>query len=1770
MLTKINRSKFSIIFGILLIFSESKLFAETTREDKSEISPSIQNSQWMNPDYNYVKITTDSDAPASIPIDNILKIMPVWKGKESKFFHIYHNNSEVYYYLNDYDGFIDNSDTLYFLGTRAFADTTFFYNFTNEEPFFLTHFTESEGLHYALINNNNNVPFSISDIFLDLHIEKDIVRSYGKQLYDSYNSDNEGWYWKEILPIESQTNLNTFTTYLNIESIGNDPIELKIHFRSVVDTILLGTGSNKYPEYKLVLFINNDSVDVKEFTRLKTDSFVVRYSPEKLINGINTFAIKTYEVHKYRPGVVSIDFITCKYHSKPKINKWINSFTLSKIAQPSRIQVEGFENPNVISIDSSNKTIQFPESSESDFKINVSIKKDKPYFGVYWNDTSYYNFNSGMHLIIISSKTKKMHSYIFQSYYEQPFYKMIQDAAEDDLIVLGYNHPNIVQKEFLYALDGLGYDKVKNMKSGENWVFVFSKKQVFFEELISDNVFSFELPINLQIYKNFKSQLFVEASEKHTIFVASKDNFSKTKYYKVAKPYLKDENNSAEVLVIYHEEFKDIAEEYVKLRKSTHNLKLTTVEVNDIYNEFNFGKKSSYPIKEFIKFVYDNWSDSLQSITFIGNASWDHKQASEIGISKDYIPSFGFPPSDYWYTILDNDFKPDISLGRISIDNNEDGWNYLDKLKAYESIPDQPWMKNFLFLSGGDSPSQRRNFANLKGTFFDEMILNEPLCGLSDSVSKYDEAVGGVSESGTIREKINNGALWVNFIGHANQNVFDMDGWQSYKLNNFGKYSFFSTISCNTGAFADPGLPNVRNEDYVFAKDKGFIGSIGSSTYGWVDENRKIIERIVQQISDSTSKLTNIGDLFNYGKNGLANEGAQLQTKHHSALVGDPLLRLRISRKPNLYIYPPEFKITNANGIPEVNLRDSIAKILIPIYNNGFKTNSTISIKLIDIYSDNSDTLIIEIPEVCTKFVIDTSIDISKKAGEHILKIILDPENKIPELKPDNKIFEKNFYVYSSTLLPLEPLSMWNVNLHDPKFKVINPSHIDGIKYHFSVFSIDSTFYYESRENEININENCIEWLPNFKLNEGLYRFTAYYVDNNNLRSNNLEIVFDCMDKIIEEGVTIIQNDEIEFNYNELHDLYYNDTLNSINISNQMKNIKLVSIGGNENTKRWANIEIDNDVYVDSEFYRGFNILTIPIYADNKEGKYKRFDTWVDGDDWINDSTASNLVEYLRDSIPDDNYLMIVTSSNAWKTLALHKLYNTNSSGSLDSLRLILKSFGSKLIDSVQGPMRYDSIAWYPWPHSFAMVGRKGMKPGEALENMNPKGDSATIQTNFEFLRYKGEMVTIPFGPSVFWKNISIKSNSKEDTTDFKINYELHGKNLSITNLISSGPLKSNNHEIFFEDSLRKKYKEILLKLIFLNKTFRENPQLYSINFEFQPNPELAIIRSQSIIDDSLRGRGEKTLLHVSLENLSSRSDANDVYIQVDNYSNTGISEILKKHVEVIQKNSGIIEDYTIENENLSLINNFNISVNKSFIDKELYSYNNKFEIPYYVYEDDIKPNVNVTFDGKFIQNGDYVTQKPLIEINVSDNSPFSFKDTNKIEVFINGAYITPKNVDYYNFYSYNNSTNLKCRLQIIPSKLEFGDGKINPANNIRVIAKDFYGNSDTLLYRVNVSKNNFLEESQLYPNPANNVITFKYNFSSRNHSAKTHLKLFNLTGQLVKSELWYSIFGENEHKIDLYNHNGELLSIGIYFYEIQIESDIWTEPIRGFFNITR
>ena len=82
---------------------------------------------------------------------------------------------------------------------------------------------------------------------------------------------------------------------------------------------------------------------------------------------------------------------------------------------------------------------------------------------------------------------------------------------------------------------------------------------------------------------------------------------------------LKTPNNQADLVMIAHVSLKDSLAPLAALRQS-QNLKVATVDVDDIYDEFNYGNKSAQAVKDFLLYAATNWQKAPRYVLLAGSA----------------------------------------------------------------------------------------------------------------------------------------------------------------------------------------------------------------------------------------------------------------------------------------------------------------------------------------------------------------------------------------------------------------------------------------------------------------------------------------------------------------------------------------------------------------------------------------------------------------------------------------------------------------------------------------------------------------------------------------------------------------------------------------------------------------------------------------------------------------------------------------------------------------------------------------------------------------------------------------------------------------------------------------------------------------------------------------------------------------------------------------------------------------------------------------------
>ena len=75
-------------------------------------------------------------------------------------------------------------------------------------------------------------------------------------------------------------------------------------------------------------------------------------------------------------------------------------------------------------------------------------------------------------------------------------------------------------------------------------------------------------------------------------------------------------------MIIGHRNFLDSIEPLRALRQS-QGWRLAVVDVDDIFDEFNYGHKSPYAVRDFLRFATAQWALAPRFALLVGHASHD-------------------------------------------------------------------------------------------------------------------------------------------------------------------------------------------------------------------------------------------------------------------------------------------------------------------------------------------------------------------------------------------------------------------------------------------------------------------------------------------------------------------------------------------------------------------------------------------------------------------------------------------------------------------------------------------------------------------------------------------------------------------------------------------------------------------------------------------------------------------------------------------------------------------------------------------------------------------------------------------------------------------------------------------------------------------------------------------------------------------------------------------------------------------------------------------
>jgi len=363
-----------------------------------------------------------------------------------------------------------------------------------------------------------------------------------------------------------------------------------------------------------------------------------------------------------------------------------------------------------------------------------------------------------------------------------------------------------------------------------------------------------------------------DAPDRHTILAMADDRRASPSGVRANHPsHWHNAQPGAALVMISHENFAEALEPLVR----SHRAQGRSVEValiGDLYDEFNFGERSPFGVRQFLQSAVRNWKTVPKYLLLNGRASLDPRNYLDFG-HLDYVPTKIVPTpslmtaSDDWFSDFNDSGMPTIATGRLPVGSVDDAKTVVEKIVAYEGqSTNGPWTGQVLMVA---DQNDTENFTQ------DSRTVQARLPSTLQVTDVFTSAVGINNAPQDILAAINSGQLLVNYIGHGSEeqwgeNLFDTTKVPS--LTNGSRLPVFLIMDCLNGFFQDVYMQPLA-VTLLLAPNGGGVAALASSGLNQSPPQTELDKLIVE-------------NAFNFERPTLGE--SILKAK---SLMGDPVVR---------------------------------------------------------------------------------------------------------------------------------------------------------------------------------------------------------------------------------------------------------------------------------------------------------------------------------------------------------------------------------------------------------------------------------------------------------------------------------------------------------------------------------------------------------------------------------------------------------------------------------------------------------------------------------------------------------------------------------------------------------------------------------------------------------------------------------------------------------------------------------------------------------------
>lgn len=389
------------------------------------------------------------------------------------------------------------------------------------------------------------------------------------------------------------------------------------------------------------------------------------------------------------------------------------------------------------------------------------------------------------------------------------------------------------------------------------------------------------------------------------------------------------------MVIITPTEFKAQADRIAELHKTKDKMSVLVVTPQTIYNEFSSGTPDINGYRKLLKMFWDKGSQlpdsaKLGYLLLFGRGTYDNRQIT------DKLKTSSYPMLLNWQTLRGDDenssYNTDdnlgflldnsgqymasdklcIGIGRMPVKSVLEAKNMVDKLYSYvNNSGSGSWKNNVLMIAddedrGVHMQQSEADLSSMKKFGGSQYVYSHI----------YTDAFAAASEGGgrsypdarnQMFKKLSEGAIWVNYVGHANPVSWTHDGLLNITdMNERLFYKHYPLLYTATCEFTRWDADDVSGGELWFLNTRGGAIALMSPTRVVYISDNGVLNEYVSRYAfrrDSKGNYMRLGDIMKNGKNTYTSSN---DNKLRYFLIGDPAMRL---------VYPNyEVRLETING----------------------------------------------------------------------------------------------------------------------------------------------------------------------------------------------------------------------------------------------------------------------------------------------------------------------------------------------------------------------------------------------------------------------------------------------------------------------------------------------------------------------------------------------------------------------------------------------------------------------------------------------------------------------------------------------------------------------------------------------------------------------------------------------------------------------------------------------------------------------------------------